>query len=420
MPDGRSTADGYTLLEEISRGAMGEVLRARHEASGDEVAVKRLIDPRGAARFEIEARLLAQLRHPRVVRVRDHFTDGEGSFLVMDLVRGPSLAELLAERRGTGLPPDDAIERVTEACEALAYVHEQHVVHRDVKPANLIAGADGVVVVDFGIARDLALRGTQTVGIGTPGYVAPEVMAGGGASPRSDVYGLAATLWALLAGAPPPYGATWEGDTRVTAALNGGLALDPARRIPSARALAAALGGRPSGPEFEAGVSLARSVEAASAPRDLLEAVVRAAAGALGAAAVSIALRDPSTGELVYEAAWGAGADEILGMRLPAGTGVAGAVAQSGEAEAVPACREDPRFAADVAEGTGYVPHTMMVLPLRRGPDIAGVLAVLDRRGGEAYEPADLPRAAALADLAAMTVDVRSWIAGAGTVTPER
>ena len=419
MSDEERIGGRYTLLEEISRGSMGRVHRARNDETGEEVAVKRLLDPRGAARFDIEARLLAQLRHPRVVRVRDHFTEDEGSFLVMDLVRGPSLAGMLAERGGAGLDPDAAIGHVAEACEALAYVHEQQVVHRDVKPANLIAGGAGIVLVDFGIARDLELRGTQTVGIGTPGYVAPEVLAGGGASPRSDVYGLAATLWSLLTGEPPAYGAEWDGDERLVAALRAGLALDPARRIPSARALAAALGAL-GGPEIasDRGASLARSVQETTAPRGLLEALVRAAAGALEAAAVSIALRDPTSDELVYEAAWGAGADEILGRRLPRGTGVAGAVAASGEAEAIAACRRDPRFAADVAEGTGYVPHTMMVLPLRRGPAVAGVLSVLDRRSGEPYEPADLSRATALAELAAIAVDVRSWIADAGTVTP--
>ena len=92
-----------------------------------------------------------------------------------------------------------------------------------------------------------------------------------------------------------------------------------------------------------------------------MEAIVRTAAGMFDAAACSIALTDPKSGELVYEAAWGAGASEVVGMRLPAGVGIAGAVVASGEGVFVPECRKDPRFARQVAAGTGYVPYTMVV-----------------------------------------------------------
>ena len=92
---------------------------------------------------------------------------------------------------------------------------------------------------------------------------------------------------------------------------------------------------------------------------------MRTAAGMFEAAACSIALTDPKSGELVYEAAWGAGASEVVGMRLPPGVGIAGAVVASGEGVFVPECRKDPRFARQVAAGTGYVPYTMVVAPLR-------------------------------------------------------
>ena len=123
-----------------------------------------------------------------------------------------------------------------------------------------------------------------------------------------------------------------------------------------------------------------------------MEAIVRTAAGMFDAAACSIALTDPTNGELVYEAAWGAGASEVVGMRLPTGVGIAGAVVASGDGVFVPECRKDPRFARQVAAGTGYVPYTMVVAPLVREGKTIGVLSVLDRRDGGPYLREDLAR----------------------------
>ena len=108
--------------------------------------------------------------------------------------------------------------------------------------------------------------------------------------------------------------------------------------------------------------SIARTLRA-----PLMEAIVRTAAGVFEAAASSISLKDRTTGELVYQSAWGAGAHEIVGVRLPPGKGFAGMVIESGQAEACD-CRNDPRFAAQIAAGTGYVPYTMLVVPLRGKP----------------------------------------------------
>jgi GAF domain-containing protein len=131
--------------------------------------------------------------------------------------------------------------------------------------------------------------------------------------------------------------------------------------------------------------------------RELLEGIVRTAAGAFEAAAASLAFVDGATGELVYEAAWGAGADEIAGVRLPPGAGLSGAALEAQEPIAVPDCRSDSRFAEQIAAGTGYVPRTMLVVPLPHG---AGVLSVLDRRSGVPYGAADIPPAELFADLA--------------------
>jgi predicted Ser/Thr protein kinase len=404
----------YEIVAPISSGAMGAVYRARHLENGNEVALKRLLEQAGTRRFEIEARLLATLDHPRVVHVLDHFEHEGDHFLVMELVDGPSLAQVLSERGAPGLPVPEAVDYARQACEALAYVHEQHVIHRDVKPENLILGGDGVVLVDFGIARERRASGEGTAAVGTPGFMAPEVI-GGSVSPRSDVFGVAATLWTLIAGEPPRYGESvaLDVDAHLYVALRAGLELDPNRRTASVEAFAAAIGA----PLSQAvGSPLAVSVQEPGMPATLMEAVVRAAAGVFDAGAASIALLDAFTGELVYEAAWGPSAAEVLGMRMGRGVGLAGAVAASGIGEAVPDCHGDARFAAAVAEGTGYVPSTMLIVPLRRAGSTVGVLQVLDRRDGEGYGPADVERATAFADLALMAVDVQ--LGGRDTVAP--
>src|SRR3954449_793270 len=202
---------GYTIEAPLAVGAMGAVYRGHRSADGTPVAIKRLLDTRHVARFEIEARLLSTLHHPRVVNVMDYFTQETGVYLVMEMIQGQDLGQILKERGKPGLPIADAIEYTRQACEALQYVHDQQIVHRDIKPANLIDAPDpaAVVLVDFGVARPIG-EGEQvdpgTVGIGTPRYMAPEVFAGGTVSARSDVFSLAATLWTLLTGNPPVYG----------------------------------------------------------------------------------------------------------------------------------------------------------------------------------------------------------------------
>ena len=385
----------------ISTGGMGAVHRARRLADGLEVAIKQRLLERDALRFRIEARLLSRLRHPRVVRVLDHMGDEHGDFLVMELVRGPSLAAVLEERGP--LPVPEAVEYVRQACEALAYVHQEHVVHRDVKPANLILAEQGIVLVDFGIAREESVGEHPTKALGTPRFAAPEVLAGVMPTPRSDVYGLAATLWALIAGEPPGFlerGSPPGVGREVETALRGGLEPDPQLRVPSAEAFARALG---EGIATEVGASLALSVPRPSAAPVVLETTVRAAAGVFGAAAASIAFLDGDV--LVYESAWGAGAEEIVGVRLDPGTGIATHVVASGRPEAVPRCRDDPRFARDVAARTGYVPNTMLVLPLGPSDRPFGILQILDRLDGEAFGPGDVDRGMAFAELALTALD---------------
>jgi eukaryotic-like serine/threonine-protein kinase len=402
----------YVIEAPISAGAMGAVHRALDQRTGEQVAVKRLIDLSQIARFEIEARLLSQLEHPRVVKVIDHFREAEGYFLVMELVRGEDLDATMKTHGKPGLPVRDVLEHTHHACEALHYVHAQGIVHRDIKPQNLILCDRGVVLVDFGVAREL-LDETEaggTIGVGTPRFMAPEIFAGGAVSERSDVFSLATTSTTLIAGKLPSYGDRTSLREQVPdltpdveEALKRGMEFMPERRIATIAAFASALG-RPVGEEK--GSSLARSVESdEGAPPSLMEAVVRTAAGVFDAAAASISLVAERTGELVYRSAWGAGAHEIVGVRLAPGQGIAGSVVTSSEPTFVADCRNDERFAAAVAAGTGYVPITMLVVPLQRGGQTIGALSLLDRRDGNPYGAGDVSRAVLFAELAVAALE---------------
>jgi hypothetical protein len=395
---GRALKDRYRVMAPISAGAMGAVYRAWDTEAGTEVALKQSINPQHDQRFEAEARLLSSLRHPRVVPIVDHFADPSGQYLVMDLVRGTDLGALLKQQGQPGVPVEQALQWTRQTCEALQYVHDQQIVHRDVKPQNLILSEEGIVLVDFGIARLLDDAETEgTVGIGTPRFMAPEV------------FGVAATLWMLITGAPPRYGMTTlssvlpDVSPELERTVAAGLEMIPERRVASVSAFAMALG---SPLHTEQGVSLAVSIEDPNASRGLMESIVQTAAGVFGAAAASICLIDQTTGELVYQSAWGAGAGEIVGVRLPPRTGIAGGVVASGTPEAIPDCRSDPRFAASIAAGTGYVPHTMLVVPLLRGGRPIGALSILDRRDGRSYRDDDLEPAGLFAGLTVKALDV--------------
>ena len=261
-----------------------------------------------------------------MVEVLDHFDDS-GKYLVMELVEGVDLGAVLKKRGNPGLSLAEAVEYTRQACEALQYVHEQQIVHRDVKPQNLILSDDGIVLVDFGVAREIE-RGGRRARSASARRASWRRRCSPAArvSPRSDVFGLAATLWTLLTGKPPVYADPTkltevcpEVSPALEQTIRAGLEMIPERRVASVTRLRQ--GARRAARARDAGESLALSVERRDAPRSLMEAIVRTAAGVFEAAACSIALTDATTGELVYQSAWGAGAREIVGVRLPPGNG---------------------------------------------------------------------------------------------------
>ena len=283
----------------------------------------------------------------------DHFHDPDGGYtLVTEFVEGSDLQRMLWDRGKPGLPVTEVLERTREACEALAYIHSQQVVHADVKPANIVCGGDGSVLVDFGLAvRVGEFDGPDAASGGTARFMAPEVFAGDPPSPRSDVTASPRRSGTSSRGCRPSTARTPRSPrpSRVSRPVSSGrfaraCSSSPERRIASAEEFAAELG-MPLGEHR--GASLTLSVEDPGVPRDLVEALVRTAAAIFEAASVSIGLVSPDTGELRYVAVWGAVAKEVLDIRVPAGQGIVGAAVASGDPEAVPICSDDPRFAEE-------------------------------------------------------------------------
>lgn len=196
----------YRLEDRLGSGGTSTVWRAHDLVLDRPVAVKALLDDgatEGVARFEREASILARLHHPNVVPVLASGTDGGRPYLVMELIEGQPLSRVL---RDGPLPIDDALALVANVAAGLGAAHRAGVVHRDVKPANIVCGADGSPrLVDFGIARSTELT-TMTMPasvLGTASYLAPEQARGETPSPATDVYALGCVLYACLTGRPP-------------------------------------------------------------------------------------------------------------------------------------------------------------------------------------------------------------------------
>jgi hypothetical protein len=243
----------FQLEDEIGRGGMGAVLRARDLKLGREVAVKFLPEelaarPDARARFDREARALALLNHPNIVAVYDVGREENQAYIVMELVDGGSLARRLP------LPLDRAVDVAIQVCDALAYAHDRGVVHRDIKPENILLDAAGrPKVSDFGIARivrpdarGLAVTGTD-MAAGTPHYIAPEALAGAPPDPRMDVYSLGVMIYEMATGRVP-VGNFDSLPGPLDRVVRRALSPDPAKRYGSAREMLADLRGLDSAP----------------------------------------------------------------------------------------------------------------------------------------------------------------------------
>jgi eukaryotic-like serine/threonine-protein kinase len=199
----------YTLMEKMGEGAMGEVYRAYHRALGTWRAVKVL--PYGASerereRFEKEAVLGAELRHPNSVTIYEHGEAADGtSYYAMELVEGVTLSALV-ERQGP-LPAERVVQILLQLCDALEEAHDKGLVHRDIKPDNVLSSADGrVKLIDFGLIERVGETGrgeAVDAVVGTPLYISPEaIVAPEQVGPRSDLYALGAVAYFLLTGSP--------------------------------------------------------------------------------------------------------------------------------------------------------------------------------------------------------------------------
>jgi serine/threonine-protein kinase len=203
----------YELEDELGRGGMGVVWRARDRRLDRIVAIKRLLGGEsesqlGIARFLREARTIAKLSHAHIVQIIELDADADGPYFVMEYVDGPTISARLTQTpKGEGLPIDEAVRIGKTMAQALAYAHKRGVVHRDLKPGNVMLTSDGTVkVLDFGLARmgrDAGISMTG-YGMGTLDYAAPEQIASArDVDHRADIYAFGRTMYAMVTGASP-------------------------------------------------------------------------------------------------------------------------------------------------------------------------------------------------------------------------
>ncbi|WP_119728261.1 serine/threonine-protein kinase [Thermomonospora amylolytica] len=346
---------GFTEIRELGTGAQGRVVLARHEESGTLAAIKYLTradgDTEAVERLRAEARMLARVSDPHVVRLYRFVTSEHGAAIVMEAVDGVSLRKVL-DTHGA-LDPEAALLVLKGSLRGLAAAHAVGVVHRDYKPANVIVRADGLSkLVNFGVA---ALAGSRERS-GTPAYMAPEQWAGGPASPATDVYAATCVFFECVTGHRP-----YRGDR--TAVMRGhlhdpipveevaeplrplvarGMAKDPAGRPPGALALAEELEAAATaayGPDWEQrGVRmLAAGAAALAALFPLAAAGMAGAGGAAGSAGAAL-----TGGAAAQTGLLGAAGVKVaaaaLGTALvvAGGAGAAIALRQSGGAAASP------------------------------------------------------------------------------------
>lgn len=215
----------YRIVRQLGQGGMGAVYEAVDQRLDTTVALKETLfsDERLRKQFEREARLLARLHHPALPRVSDHFSEGDGQFLVMQFIPGDDLSEMMTRKRSS-FPANQVLTWADQLLDALDYLHTQdpQIVHRDIKPQNLKLTSRGqIILLDFGLAKGQAgeiSRVTTAASIFgyTPNYAPLEQIQGLGTDSRSDLYSLGATIYHLITNVKPP-----DALTRAAALVNG-------------------------------------------------------------------------------------------------------------------------------------------------------------------------------------------------------
>ncbi|MCX2931954.1 serine/threonine-protein kinase [Mycobacterium sp. CVI_P3] len=215
LADGQVVA-GYTILRTLGAGGMGEVYLVQHPRLPRYDALKVLgsavsSDEEYRQRFNLEADMVAMLSNPHIVTIYDRGEFDDKLWIAMEYIDGTDASRLLADRYPYGMPPDEVVRIITGVADALDYAHSRGLLHRDVKPANILLGVPGtgderVMLADFGIARWMGqasgLTGTNMT-VGTVAYAAPEQLKGEDIDGHADQYALAATAYHLLTGMPP-------------------------------------------------------------------------------------------------------------------------------------------------------------------------------------------------------------------------
>jgi serine/threonine-protein kinase len=336
-------AHRYRLEERLGVGGMSTVQKAFDTRLERYVAVKLLAEHLAAdqafvARFKREALAAARLVHPNVVQVYDFGLDEESgrNFIVMECVNGQSCAEMLRDR--STLPPAEAVEILAQACRGLEYAHRNGVVHRDVKPGNLLRNREGVVkLADFGIAKaaedsDITKAGSV---LGTAAYLSPEQSRGEPAGPASDLYALGVVAYQLLGGRLPYEGASLTELARLQE-------IGPPERLDDVN---------PEVPE-----SLATAVAQALAPTPEQRYA--------SATEMESALRDGLRGVALAAPAWEAGDDATIALDRTAATA---AMARTQPAAAQPRRRLEPIAEAPrPARRVAAAPPAAVAAPRRR------------------------------------------------------
>jgi serine/threonine protein kinase len=344
---GHTVAGRYRLLDQVGRGAMGIVWRGRDELLDRDVAIKQIVLAPMASATEArasyertlrEARTAARLSHPGVVTVFDVVEENGSPWIVMELVRARPLDQVIAE--DGPLPPARAAQLGLGLLEALTSAHEAGVLHRDVKPSNVLISPDGkAVLTDFGIATIQGDPNLTQAGmvVGTPGFSPPERVRGIPATPASDLWSLGATLYAAVEGRGPFDRAGGS------AAIVASIATEPAPRAPSAGPLA---------PVIDALLKAdpAERPDGATAARMLTQAWKAArTAGRVGVQAIQVSVDLPSTGSA---------APAHAGSEATTATQVV-----SVPPDADPAMRNDVDLAAANPEGASLADVTLATTP---------------------------------------------------------